>query len=210
MKEKNKKTFKELWSDTRTRALIKLGMWFIFFTIVFLFLGIASLFSNKNSSKEEMKQEEVVTANIPSMLENLISSNYTFEFKIISGDNSYSYNGSKENGEIKGYYENINGIVKYIIKDNNYYEVNNEELIENNTIITEEDKIILDLASLLNIIKEYEVNNEVKQDDNVYKYDIVDKKITITTKSSDIEKIVINYNNVNYDLIFKNIESVTE
>lgn len=212
--KKDKKTFKELWANTRTRALIKLGMWFAFFILIFLILAIASLFSGTSLPKEDVKQQEVVTANIPAMLENLIASNYTFEYKITNNDFSYSYIGSRENGEIKGYYENLNGIIKYTIKDNIYYELNNNELIENNEIISQEDKNILDLNNLLVTIKNYELENEVLPQDNVYTYDIlnndVNYQIKITTKSSDIETIVINYSNVNYELIFKNVESVIE
>ena len=211
----NKKTFKELRDDRRMRAVIKLCMWGIFFLLMFIFLAVASLFNKAPSDTlEEENKVEIVSANIPLMLENLILSNYTYEYKINTENISYSYTGSKENGEIKGYYESTNGIIKYIIKDNNYYELNNDELIENSTIITEEDKNILDLNNLLNLIKEYENDNEVKQEENIYTYDIVDDEksyqIIITTKTNDIEKIVINYNNINYDLIFKNIKSVTE
>lgn len=214
MEEKNKKTFKELWANTRTRALIKLGMWFSFFILIFLVLGIVSIFNNNNQSQEQTKKEEVVTANISTMIENLISCNYTFEYKIVSGDIQYSYTGSKENKEEKGYYESSNDIIKYIIKDNVYYELNNNELIENNEIINEEDKNILNLNNILSIIKKYELENEALKEGNEYIYNVVNNdinyQIKIITKNSDIQSIVIDYDNINYNLTFKNIENVTE
>lgn len=216
MEEKNKKTFKELWADTRMRALIKLGMWFAFFLLIFLILSITALFNKNpdNNIKEEIKQEEVVSANIPSMLENLISSNYTYEYKINMDNTNYSYTGSKENEEIKGYYESNNGIIKYMVKENNYYELNNEELKENNSIISEQDKYILDLNNLLSLIKEYELTNEVLKENDSYNYSILKDnnsyQINIETKLNDISNININYNNVIYNLTFKNIESIKE
>lgn len=212
MEEKNKKTFKELWADRRMRAIIKLGMWAAFFVFIFLFLAIASLFNKTPDTKKEIEQNEIVSANIPTMLENLISSNYSFEYKIKNNEKNYSYSGTKENDEIKGYYESSDGILKYTIKDNIYYEIKNDEFIENNNIITEEDKNILNLFNILNVIKESDLNNEVVQNDNVYTYTTIKEniqyQINITTNVNDISNINIMVNDITYDMSFKNIINI--
>lgn len=206
---KEKKTFKEMWHDKRMHAIIVLGMWFIFFVFIFIFLAVASLFNNTNSNSSEIEEKKVesVTANIPKMLEILIGSDYDFEISINNNNNmSYSYTGSKEQEVIKGYYENNNEIVKYMIKDNNYYQLEGENIIESDNIITDEDKNNIDLNNLLNILKNYENNNEVIYNENKYIYEISETyKITIYTVSNNIKEIIINYNEYIYDLTFKNI-----
>ena len=89
MKENdNKKSLKEMWKDPQKKAIIKLGLWFVFFALTFLFLSVASLFSkhnnlnnnnNENNQNNQNNQEEKVEANVPKMLEKLLNSNYSYE-----------------------------------------------------------------------------------------------------------------------------------
>lgn len=208
MEEKNKKTFKELWADKRTKALIKLGLWFLFFAIFFIFIGIMSLFNNESSTNNNLEKEtEKVQANIPGMLENLINSNYTFEYVVTDENNiTYSYNGSKENEEIKGYYENNNGITKFIVKNNIVYKINGTEEIEDNTIVNDTDKKLFDLNNILSKIKNYEEVHEPVYENEQYSYSLDESlNIKISTKNNEIYSIEFLYNNLNYKLLYKNV-----
>ena len=66
-KKENKKTFKELWANTRYRAIIKLGMWFCFFFFFFIISLIVSLFNkgvDYSKKDNDTKEEEKVEPNI--------------------------------------------------------------------------------------------------------------------------------------------------
>lgn len=211
MEDKNKRTFKEMWNDKRMHAIIVLGMWFAFFALTFLILGVLSLFNSKDIEQKEKVEipTETVSANVPKMLENLIASDYSYEYIIITGENRYSYNGTKEAEENKGYYESATGIIKYSVIDNVYYQMDGETLIENVNIISEQDKQFMDLNNIFERIKEYELNNEVIIEENKYIYDLLINenvcKIEIYTNNNNISEIFITYNDFNYDFNFKNI-----
>lgn len=213
-KYRDKSSFKELWADVRWRAIIKLGIWFAFFFIVFIFLCIASLFNKNDYVKKdnnEQKQEvlEKVEANIPNLLQRLETSNYTFLYRIVNYGNNYSYTGVKDDDGISGYFENSNGIIKYEIKNSIYYRVENDELIEDDSIISEEDEKILDLNNLVILIREYEDEKQAVIIEDTYTYDFSYENITyivnITKSERNIFKIEINYNGINYLLEYKNI-----
>lgn len=208
---KEKRTFKELWQDRRMHAVIVLGLWFLFFIIVFLILGIISLFTpNKEVNppiKEETKEE--VPANIVNLLENLKNSNYQFNYTVTNNESTITYNGNCENGEIIGYFENREGIKKYTVKDGIYYQIIKEERIEDINLISDFDKPNLDINTIIEKIKEYEKNLEPLQEENVYTYDFLNDvgiyKIQVTVTDSLISKIGIQADTTYYELAFRNI-----
>lgn len=208
---KEKRTFKELWQDRRMHAVIVLGLWFLFFIIVFLILGIISLFTpNKEVNppiKEETKEE--VPANIVNLLENLKNSNYQFNYTVTNNESTITYNGNCENGEIIGYFENGEGIKKYTVKDGIYYQIIKEERIEDINLISDFDKPNLDINTIIEKIKEYEKNLEPLQEENVYTYDFLNDvgiyKIQVTVTDSLISKIGIQADTTYYELAFRNI-----
>ncbi len=208
MKEKkNQSTLKEMWKNPQKKALIKLGLWFAFFALTFIFLSIASLFnnnSNKNIDKKNYDITEEVVANIPKMLEKLISSNYTFEIKIINENNVEILNGSVKDKVETGYYEKENDIIKYSYHDGNYYILSQNNEIENNELIKEEYIYNISLSNIYNTIKTYEFSNEAIKNQNEYTYDISENNIIkINTNENNIEKINIFNNNISYELNFK-------
>ena len=215
-KEKTKvERFKELWANKRWRAVIKLGMWISFFVLVFLILIVASFISRFIDKPKEYKKieepiiEQKVEANISNLLNNLSNSNYTFDYKVIKPDNTYSYSGTKEELGIVGYYESNMGIIKFGVKDNIYYKIENDEYIEDQTIISEEDKNMFNLNNLINIIREYEENNNPTIENDIYNYDFSSEEfsylVSITKIDKTISKIDIHYNDINYILEYKKI-----
>lgn len=211
--EKEKRTFKELWNNKRTHALIVLGLWFLFFALTFIVLGIASLFAPKKnnyvSNEPSEKEVEVVEANIIGMLENLKNSNYNYTFKISSDDgNIMIYNGEVNDSSNIGYYENNDLIVKYSVSDNIYYELKGEELVLNSNIITDEIKNNIDINVIISDIKNYENANKASIIENIYTYQINDNYvISVSKNSKSIDRIVINKENINYELEFKNVNN---
>lgn len=177
-----KKSFKEQWSNPRTKAILKLKMWGIFFLTMFIFYFIAALVvgfkdpskRTVNDNNEEKQQiEEKVEINIPVLLQKLKESNYLFEFKVVNSDNEYSYIGKKNNEEIAGIVSKENNLISYIVKDDVWYNEKDEEISFD--IISESERETLDLNKLIEKIKNYEENNEVKIVDNVYIYDLSDE-----------------------------------
>ncbi len=208
MKENdNKKTLKEMWKDPQKKAIIKLGLWFFFFAFVFLFLTVASLFNHNNSKNNDTsdnnKKTEVVEANITKMLEKLIDSDYGFEIKIINQNIIENISGTVKSKITTGYYENNNNILKFSYHDQNYYQIIDNNEVLNNEILNEEYRKNIDLPSILEIIKNYEMTNETLKENNEYIYNISDNYvIKISTNQNNIDKINIINNDVSYEMKF--------
>ena len=208
MKENdNKKLLKEMWKDPQKKAIIKLGLWFFFFAFVFLFLTVASLFNHNNSKNNDTsdnnKKTEVVEANITKMLEKLIDSDYGFEIKIINQNIIENISGTVKSKITTGYYENNNNILKFSYHDQNYYQIIDNNEVLNNEILNEEYRKNIDLPSILEIIKNYEMTNETLKENNEYIYNISDNYvIKISTNQNNIDKINIINNDVSYEMKF--------
>ena len=212
-KDEKKKTFKELWADTRTRAIIKLGMWFGFFAILFIVSSIASLFNkntNYKNAEVEQKEEEKVEMNVPSLLRKIKTSDYSYEYTITNAEVTIHYNGTNEDNINKGYYESNEGIVKYELKEGIYYKVENDVTTEEQIAINDTDKNIMDINNLIKRIYDYEdagKNPEVTE--NIYRYDFSNEQekyvVNITISGSSISKIEIDYNDIKYNLEYKTI-----
>ena len=208
MKENdNKKTLKEMWKDPQKKAIIKLGLWFFFFAFVFLFLTVASLFNHNNSKNNDTsdnnKKTEVVEANITKMLEKLIDSDYGFEIKIINQNIIENISGTVKSKITTGYYENNNNILKFSYHDQNYYQIIDNNEVLNNELLNEEYRKNIDLPSILEIIKNYEMTNETLKENNEYIYNISDNYvIKISTNQNNIDKINIINNDVSYEMKF--------
>lgn len=208
MKENdNKKSLKEMWKDPQKKAIIKLGLWFFFFAFVFLFLTVASLFNHNNSKNNDTsdnnKKTEVVEANIPKMLEKLIDSDYGFEIKIINQNIIENISGTVKSKITTGYYENNNNILKFSYHDQNYYQIIDNNEVLNNELLNEEYRENIDLHSILEIIKNYEMTNETLKENNEYIYNISDNYvIKISPNQNNIDKINITNNDVSYEMKF--------
>ncbi|MBE6161432.1 MAG: hypothetical protein E7158_04355 [Firmicutes bacterium] len=209
--------FKELWGNTRTKAIIKLGMWGAFFVIMFVITMIFSLvngykkqysdLNNKNVVNEN--SNEKVEVNIVGMLQKLLNGSYSYKYTITNGEETYSYSGTKDENSDLGYFENKDGIVKYEILNAEYYKIINGEKISDNTFINEQDKNIVELKDIIIRINNYEEVNKPQITDNIYIYDLSFEEnkyyVNITIDKNNISKIDINYNDTNYILEYKNI-----
>ena len=212
-KDDNKKTFKELWANPRYKALIKLGMWAAFFILMFLISFVVSLFNkttNYQKKDNSAIKEEKVETNISILLRNLKTSDYSYEYRITNAEVTYSYNGTKDNNTDKGYYENGNDIIKYEIKEGLYYRVENNETIEDNNIMNETDRNIIDINNLIKKIYDFEDENknpEIHED--IYTYDFSNETekyvVNITKTANSVSKIEINFNDIKYILEYKSI-----
>lgn len=149
MKEKKKENklktqIKKMKETSRGKAILKLIYWGIFFLFIFIFCIISSVIvgSQNNLNTDTKKPTESVkepvvekadASYVKSLLTELESSNYDFEYKITMGDNIYKYNGKKENNFIEGYKETSEKTIKYFIDETGIYEetTNSKVLIDN-------------------------------------------------------------------------------
>lgn len=221
-----KKKIKEMKKTPKGVAILKLIGWGIFFFVIFVFCMIASLINppkkienekidNPPTNQEEQntvidKEQEYIR-----LLENLKTSNYDYEYKITINEETYIFNGSKENNIEKGYKESSIGIIKYYIDETGIY----EELTTNKTPITNLYENIsvsyLNLDYIISNLKDKVfINIEtadfsyptyyVKDEKNIY---YISYKNTIGEENNQVEGITIKSldNTYTYELTYKNV-----
>lgn len=195
--------FKVAWSDPRKRAGIKLLGYLLFFIILFLFAAITS---NMNKYKTTTSQTTTTTITIDKYNEkqkSLLTNKYSINYVININNIEYKINGTIENNIVNGYLETPIGIKKIVFKENNLYEINNEQEI---LLESELNKNLIDLEYIINLIKQNSAIISDKEDKKTYNYNIdnLGLNIIVTTNEENITQINITEATNTYILNFDN------
>lgn len=215
-----KKTLNELKKTERGRAILKLFKWFIFFLILFIFIFISSFITPKNNTNKVPKKETVpqVTNNtltldkLKNLEQNLLNSNYKYEFIVTINNNKLVYNGTFNNNINTGYKETNSGIIKYYIDSTGIYHDTMEKKEPLNNLYEGINSNYINLDYIFNTLNklEFNLNTEYKTNNLVYKfadeqnkyYLFLDNKEVLKSSISEI-KIIANNNSYTYNLTFE-------
>lgn len=188
-KEKREK-IKTFLSDKRNKAIVKLGIYFIF--ILFVVIYVRAM----NSKRPSYVPTENLPQTITDGVKNFKSVN-SYEYSI-----EYNYNGNIFN--INGKKYNDKWLINY--NDINYYYDGN--ILINNDTKEEVNKTNIDLILMFDVQKVYDylLNSEyVSKTENVNNELIIKSKVTINNTENEIETInkdnnleSINVNLTNY------------
>jgi len=120
----------------------------------------------------------------------LLTNKHAVNYVININNLEYKINGTIEDNILSGYFETPNGIKKILFKDNNLYELNNEEEI---LLETEINKNLIDLEYILNLIKQNSAIISDKEETKTYTYNIdnLGLNIIVTTNEENITQINI-------------------
>lgn len=224
-----KKKINELKKTSRGKAILRLIKWCIFFTILFIFLAIASIVSpGKNNLKpnvnnetqkpnpeepieeKENQNEETLTLETINKYQDYLSNIYDYKYEITINNEKYIYNGTKSPEDNKGYKESSEGIIKYLVDSTGTYEETTTEKIPISNLYESLEENYLDPIYILNIIKDLEITRDrncdciypvYKANDskNIYRISIIDKKLT------SISITALDFSYV-YTLSFENVK----
>lgn len=212
------------WQTNRGKALVKLGAWFIFIIALIVFVLVSENNNSynqesevsKDNTEENKNQSEVYKfALFNEMINNLLNSNYEYNFNITNNERTYIYNGIKCNNVYLGYKETNEGIIKYYQDDNNIYQVILNNYVPINNLYEEVDTSFIDLNVLFNNLNEYLYNTTKNEDTRIITYDKDGYQVTITTNLEAITNINILADTGTYNLSFNivdtcNIEALNE
>lgn len=203
--KKEPNTIKKMWHDKRGKAILKLGIWFLFFLLMALVMLIMSVFNkptNKPSTKNPPIQNEITYLSINEMWDNLENQGYAYQYQVTTKPTSESiiYQGDKTNVDI-GFRESKIGIIKYRVEEDHTYQILVDNEIEIPSIYEEGDELYLNLKnireSLTNIIPE-ETKSGIKR---VLTYQNNDVTTQIITTSTEITSIRITTSTKEYNLL---------
>lgn len=181
-------------------ALIKLGLWVVFITVVIFILNIGN--HNKNT---ETKTEENVFLSYEKMQDEILNSDYLYHFVVNNADTKIIYEGVKKDNIITGFKETSAEILKYQIKDNQVSKItlDNTEIIPDLYSPFLED--YLNTTRLINYLKTLSYNTTKNENTREIKYTLSDGEILVKTNLKHLTSISIQKNDSNYVLEFTNI-----
>lgn len=212
------------------RAYLKLIYWAIFFAILFIFLGIASMMGGNanitNNNPEEKpttnedQDNETVSRTIEEMEQELLESTYEYTYDIRVGqDMTYLFDGTKYNTYEEGYKNfataTSTGVIRYYIDNTGVYQVvgNAKNLIDN--FYEGLNTNLLNLEYLFNTMNNLGLTEDLLGDatypvyyatDNIYRYEI-----SLNDESTYITSITITSLDESsfYDLSFARIGEIS-
>lgn len=190
---------KKLNENARMKAIFKLGIWIIFFIVVFLIATLISLINPKPETKTTSEINPIIK------LEKIAKANYEYEYIVNVDDTKITFAGDQYNGIYRGYKETSDGIIKYQHENDHSYQIIGDyyEPIEN--IYGNINVGFTNLASIIELIR----NVEYKKEDNNYIYDMGIRRIMINFDNK-VTNIVISEDSSIYSLTYKNINNVEE
>lgn len=200
----NYNNLKEAWKDPRKKAGIKLLSYFIFFFVFLLIASITSRLSNDRPRNTGTTTTTTTTKQVDKYNDKqkeLLTNKFNISYVINIDNIEYKINGKLDNSIVSGYLETPSGIKKIIIKDDNVYEINN-----NQEVVLESDinANFINISYIINLIKQ---NSAIINDTNTiktYTYDIKDinSKIIVSSSETSITEIKIENEVSTYILSF--------
>ena len=188
-KENKKEQLKELyskfkiaWADPRKKAGIKLLGYLIFFIILLLFASITSHMNKYKSPTNKTTTTTTAPDKYNDKQKALLTNKQSINYVININNIEYKINGTIENNILSGYFETPNGIKKILFKDNNLYELNNEE---ESLLESEINKNLIDLEYILNLIKQNSAIISDKEETKTYTYNIDNLGLNIIVNTND-------------------------
>ena len=201
-KDKDKITLKELWSHPFYNSLIKLGLWFLFFAVLYFFLMIGSINSPKRNTLKPENDKTEKTISFIEMKNNLINNNQ----KIVYSINNYYIAGIISDNTLTGTLEdNFDHLIKIKYDGDKLYQLKKEEEIENNDILDNLKKEYLLPSKIIEIIDNPNVIGTKSADELSYSYTIDNIAISFYLNTKQIKKIIILDNDITYNLEYEEV-----
>ena len=197
---KNVKEFqKKLNENPRLKAIFKLGIWIIFFIVVFLVATLISLLNPKSTKTNTTKTNPITK------LEKIAKSNYEYEYIINVDGTKITLAGDQYNGIYRGYKETSDGIIKYQHENNHSYQIVGDYFEPIDNIYGNINMGLTDLASVIELIRNY----DYKIEDNNYIYDIGLRRVMVNFDNKVTNVVISEEGNI-YSLTYKNVNNVEE
>ena len=185
---------KELKKKPYGNAVFFFGFYLIFFIVIFIILSVGGNDTKKNKNNSDDKYFE--------------NYNYSFEYKVVLDNNTYTYLGSKENSIIKYKYndkEYYNELGKSYIKEDEWKEIDNpikyNKLLDENIIENIMDSSYIESQTtynsgdiIYNLLISINTLNKLLEGKDT-DYDEVPNKIKITMKDKHISEISYDLDN---------------
>ena len=196
--------FLKIMGNKKFRSVLYLFLWIILIGIIYIVvINPLENYSDDNNNVIANEtgeiNEEIMEVTIEEKWQKLLNNNYSYVFKY---NDVEVYKGDLLNDKSTGYFENSDGIKRYIIDNKQEYFVNFGILSE--TSYDEKFDTFFNVSYIFNLIKDHFPIVV----DNVYNYKIEDNYIKILVDDSNIKTIEVSWADNNYVLEFSSIGQI--
>lgn len=203
----DKETLKKYWKNPRTHALMVLIIWIVSLGLLMGIVTILNELTPQQKGKTPKTEEKQQKKSLEEKLQDLRSDEFLMSFRVTAKENTFKYEGTKQNGVVNGYKEDKNGIKKYRIEQDKIYEIVLDQATEIDTIYEEIIPEFLDRQTLISLLLENEEESIIDNKENsTYEYKLFYKeenvKINVVETKESIETITIESENAEYQLTF--------
>ena len=192
--------FTQKWNTPRGRAALKLGIYGII--VLFLLLVIAA--TKHDAPHEYNVNYKISQTSYEDCLNKLAENNFSYNFKVTLPDQTISFQGQNDGQINSGYKEDVNGILKYVIKDNTVYQVIMDQESPITNLFDNLNSNYLDVNYIVSLLKDatYEQNSDI------YNYTLDNLQIQVTKNRFAITNIVLQDGSNTYNLSFSDVGKI--
>lgn len=197
--------FKELWANPRYKAIVKLGLWFVFFLIIIIVCSFSAETKTPVLNNNEEEKEVVIFKSLAELKDKLLNSNVNYLYKLTNYvENSTTiFNGNLFEGIDVGYYESKTEIYKYSCTLEKCYKVFTDHQEE----FQIDNYPLLFITNVFAKFNELEAETTIDKETKTYTYleDVqgVEWKTEIKTSLSDITSIKLTTQKEMYEINFE-------
>ena len=183
------------------KSLVKLGLYFLFIVLIIVAYRVIAPEGGKKESKTETTTTEKVIK-FQDLLDELLSNkDYKCEIKI--NEKEYVLSGSYGNNILVGSFYTTEGTYSFKLQDHKVYEIKINQKVENDSLLKEVNKNIIDNNTLVSIIKHA---SGIKVEDG-YKYTkvVIDDllyNIDISINDNHIKTINLTSDDISYKFTY--------
>ena len=173
-----------------TKDLIKLSFYLILFFVIIIVVSFAPEPQEKSEERESTKTTEN------------IKEEKKYNYEINYNDLKYIINYSTKDNVISGILETSQNILKkFIIKDNQIYELTLNEEKLNMELFQELNLTYINIYSLVDLLSNHKSLKMLEDDQTIYIYNLeTNKTINVTVREENITSIEIKEDTVNYKI----------
>lgn len=210
----------ELKKTDRGKAILKLSGYLTFFIAVLLLVSITNALNapktnytpdngTENTSGVNNNEDSIpVSGEIKPKTylekqEKLYNEDYSYNFRI-TGEINLLYRGDYTKGIHEGYKESNDKTMRYRIEQDKTYEIKLEKKIEIDNLYQGLDSTLFDLKTVFTKLNSKSTIIDREEDSKSYTYENVEGyKYVIYMTETEITKIVINNEHLNYEFTFE-------
>lgn len=204
------------WKTPRGKAVIKLGLWGVFFLLIFVVIGFSdgnvanSNINNYGNNTNSEGEGTVRFALYEDMISNILKNNYEFSYDIKIAEEKYLFSGKYDGTNIMGVKETKEEVIKYYVSEGKSYKIklDNLEALDNTYLEVNEE--IIDLNKFFDSLKDTSYRVEKTGDTREIIYNSTGFSIVIKTDINEI--IEINYvkDDDMYNMKFSSVGKIAE